>query len=111
MPYAFGEKMIISLNEQNFDQQTLSGVTLVDFYADWCGPCKRMTPVLESLAKTLIPDQITVAKVNVDENPNLSAKFGVRSIPMFALIKDGELVGKLVGSKPEGELLAFATSS
>tara|TARA_R100000008_G_C3514723_1_gene130717 strand:- start:96 stop:407 length:312 start_codon:yes stop_codon:yes gene_type:complete len=103
--------MIITLDESNFDQKTSSGVTLVDFYADWCGPCKRMTPVLESLAKTLIPDQIQVAKVNVDHSPSLSAKYGVRSIPMFALIKDGKLVNTLIGSKPEGELLAFATSS
>ena len=103
--------MVITLDENNFDHKTSSGVTLVDFYADWCGPCKRMTPVLESVAKTLIPDQIKVAKVNVDHSPNLSAKYGVRTIPMFVLIKDGELVSTLIGSKPEGELLAFATSS
>ena len=103
--------MIINLNDSNFDQETLNGVTLVDFYADWCGPCKRMMPVLESVSKTLMADKIRVAKVNVDQSPNLSAKFGVRTIPMFALVKDGELVGKLVGSKPEGELLAFATST
>ena len=103
--------MIISLNDNNFDQETSSGVTLIDFYADWCGPCKRMMPVLESVAKTLVPDQIKVAKVNIDQNPSLSAKFGVRSIPMFALVKDGQIVETIVGSKPEGELLAFATSS
>ena len=102
--------MVINLNEENFDLKTSDGVTLVDFYADWCGPCKRMMPVLESVANEL-NEKVVVAKVNVDDSPNLSARYGVRSIPMFALIKDGELVGKLVGSKPAGELLAFATST
>lgn len=102
--------MIINLNEENFDLKTSDGVTLVDFYADWCGPCRRMMPVLESVANEL-SEKVVVAKVNVDDSPNLSARYGVRSIPMFALIKDGELVGKLVGSKPAGELLAFATST
>ena len=102
--------MFEDLNDDNFDQQTSNGVTLVDFYADWCGPCKRMAPTLDSLASR-VAGQASIAKVNVDHSPSLSAKYGVRSIPMFALIKDGKLVNTLIGSKPEGELLAFATSS
>ena len=102
--------MIVKLNDTNFDKLTSSGVTLVDFYADWCGPCKRMNPILDSIAAKL-KDQVTVAKVNVDSSPNLSAKFGVRGIPMFALIKDGKLVKKITGSKAESELINFATST
>ena len=102
---------IINLDDNTFDQSTSDGVTLVDFYADWCGPCKRMLPVLESVSETLSSENVSVAKVNVDHSPKTSARFGVRTIPMFALIKDGQLVGKLVGSKPAGELLAFATST
>tara|TARA_Y100001970_G_C14199181_1_gene840054 strand:- start:1218 stop:1526 length:309 start_codon:yes stop_codon:yes gene_type:complete len=102
--------MVINLDESNFDQETCTGVTLVDFYADWCGPCRRMTPILDSVAERL-SNRVTVAKVNVDHSPNISAKFGVRGIPMFALIKDGQLVRKITGSKAESELIAFATST
>ena len=102
--------MIVDLNDGNFDEQTNSGVTLVDFYADWCGPCKRMTPILSSVASKL-KDRVKVAKVNVDKSPSLSAKFGVRGIPMFVLIKDGKLVKKVTGSKAESELINFATSN
>jgi thioredoxin 1 len=110
MPCYFLEKiMIISLNDENFDQTTSSGVTLVDFYADWCGPCKRMLPKVESVASKL-KGKITVAKVNVDESRNTAAKFSIRSIPTFALIKDGKVVSVSAGSKSEQELLLFAES-
>lgn len=102
--------MIVKLNDTNFDELTSTGVTLIDFYADWCGPCKRMNPILDSVANRL-KDQVTVAKVNVDSSPNLSAKFGVRGIPMFVLVKDGKLLKKVTGSKAESELINFATST
>tara|TARA_R100001443_G_scaffold112906_1_gene127008 strand:+ start:664 stop:1011 length:348 start_codon:yes stop_codon:yes gene_type:complete len=110
MPCYFLEKiMIISLNDENFDQTTSSGVTLVDFYADWCGPCKRMLPKVESVASKL-EGKVTVAKVNVDESRTTAAKFSIRSIPTFALIKDGKVVSVSTGSKSEQELLLFAES-
>ena len=102
-------KMIISLNDENFDQTTSSGVTLVDFYADWCQPCKRMMPKVESVA-TQLQGKVTVAKVNVDEAKTVAAKFGIRSIPTFALIKDGTVLSVSAGSKSEQDLLSFAES-
>ena len=101
---------IETLNDSNFDSETNSGVTLVDFYADWCGPCKRMLPIVNSVAQTL-GDSVRVVKVNVDQSPLLSQRFGVKSIPTFALVKDGQVVSKLIGSKAESELLAFASSN
>jgi len=101
---------IDTLNDQNFDSVTSDGVTLVDFYADWCGPCKRMLPVVESVASSL-GDTVKVVKVNVDQSPLTSQKFGIKTIPTFALVKDGQIVSKLIGSKPESELLAFASST
>tara|TARA_B100000427_G_C15065416_1_gene401734 strand:- start:103 stop:423 length:321 start_codon:yes stop_codon:yes gene_type:complete len=95
---------VINLNDDNFDQQTSSGVTLVDFYADWCGPCKRMAPTLDSLASRLA-GQASIAKVNVDHSPNLSNRFGVRGIPMFVVMKDGQVINKSTGSKSEQQLL------
>ena len=65
---------VIRLNENNFDTETSTGTTLVDFYADWCMPCKRLSPVLDSLSQTL-KGKVTVAKINVDESPNVAQKF------------------------------------
>ena len=101
---------IDTLNDSNFDSETNSGVTLVDFYADWCGPCKRMLPIVNSVAETL-GDSVRVVKVNIDQSPMLSQRFGIKSIPTFALVKDGQVVSRLIGSKPESELLAFVSSN
>lgn len=101
---------IETLDDSNFDSETNTGVTLVDFYADWCAPCRRMLPIVNSVAQTL-GDSVRVVKVNVDKSPLLSQRFGVKSIPTFALVKDGQVVSKLIGSKAESELLAFASSN
>lgn len=85
------------LDIQNFESTIKNnGVVLVDFYADWCGPCKVLAPTLESLS-IQYEGKAIVAKVNVDKNPGLSAKFGVRSIPALFYFKNGELVGKQTG--------------
>ena len=97
---------VISLDDQNFDQQISKGITLVDFYADWCGPCKKMAPALISVAEKLT-GKITVAKVNVDESPKLYRRFNIRGIPMLLVIKDGTVINKAVGAKSEQELLLF----
>ena len=99
--------MIIDLNDDNFDQTTSEGVTLVDFYADWCQPCRRMMPKVEAVAAKL-EGKITVAKVNVDESRVTATKFAIRSIPTFALIKDGRVISVSAGSKSEQDLLLFA---
>ena len=100
-------KMIISLDENNFDKETANGVTLVDFYADWCAPCRRMLPKLESVAKQL-EGKVTVAKVNVDNARGLAMKFAIKSVPTFALIKDGKTLDVSAGSKSEKDLMLFA---
>ena len=92
------------LNESNFREETSSGLILIDFYADWCGPCKRMTPILNEIASEY-GDKVTVAKVNVDSNPQLSRQFGVRGIPMFVVIKDGNRVDVTTGAKSKQQLL------
>jgi thioredoxin 1 len=93
--------MIQHLDKKNFDTTLKNNsVVLVDFYADWCGPCKALHPTLESVAKKF-DGKAVVSKINVDKNPELSAKFGVRSIPALFYFKDGELVGQQVGMQSE----------
>jgi len=94
------------LNENNFDTETSTGTTLVDFYADWCMPCRKLSPVLESLASTLA-GKVTVAKVNVDESGQLAKKYNVRSIPTLIVIKDGKVVNRHTGVKTKQQLLEF----
>jgi thioredoxin 1 len=96
--------MIQHLDKQNFDTTLKNNsVVLVDFYADWCGPCKALHPALESVAKKF-DGQAVISKINVDKNPELSAQFKVRSIPALFYFKDGQLVGQQVGMQSEKEL-------
>lgn len=89
--------MLQYLNQANFDETLQDNdVVLVDFYADWCGPCKALHPALENLSQEF-DGKVTIAKVNVDKNPELSAKFGIRSIPALFYFKKGEVAGKQVG--------------
>ena len=88
--------MAVALSEENFADQIKSGVTLVDFWAEWCGPCQMMLPILEELT-TVMGDKATVAKVNVDEAPALAAQFRVMSIPTIIIFKDGQPVDQMVG--------------
>lgn len=85
----------IVLTEQNFDETIATGVTLVDFWAEWCGPCQMMLPILADFA-TKMEGKMKVAKVNVDENPGLAAKFRVMSIPNLVVFKDGKPVEQMV---------------
>jgi len=96
----------IAVTDANFDSSVLKSSTpvLVDFWAPWCGPCVAIAPVLESLAEEY-KGQITVAKMNVDENANIPANFGVRSIPYLALFKDGKLFDSIVGAVPKTKLV------
>jgi thioredoxin len=79
------------------------GVMIVDFWAPWCGPCRAIAPVLEDLARTS-GRTITLAKVNVDEQPGLAARFGIHSIPTLLFVKDGRIVDQVVGAVPRVEL-------
>ncbi|MNW51956.1 Thioredoxin C-1 [compost metagenome] len=84
------------MTKNTFSNQIQSGVTLVDFWAPWCGPCKIQLPIVEELADEL-KGQATLAKVNVDEETELASQFGIRSIPTLLLFKDGKLVDTMVG--------------
>lgn len=86
----------ITLNQQNFDEITSKGVVLVDFWATWCGPCKRMAPNVEEIA-TEYKGKVTVGKVDVDECQELATRFGIMSIPTLIVFKDGEKKEVLVG--------------
>ena len=90
--------MIKYLKEENFDEEIKDGLVLVDFYADWCGPCKMLGQVLETL------EDINILKVNTDEFEELSMKYGVMSIPTIILFKDGKEVAKNIGFMAKEEL-------
>lgn len=89
--------MLKEVTEQDFQSTVGSGVTLVDFWAEWCGPCRMVAPVLEELQGEL-GDSAKIVKLNVDENPNIAQKFGISGIPTMLLFKDGQVVDKLVGA-------------
>ena len=92
------------INETNFETEILGGGTaLVDFYADWCGPCKMIAPVVEEIAAE--NPNITVGKVNVDESSELAAKFGVMSIPTLIVFKEGKEYSKIVGFNSKAAIL------
>ena len=96
---------VIKLNENNFSSEILNakGVALVDFYADWCGPCKMVSPLVDEIAKEN-PD-IVVGKVNVDESSSLAMQYGVVSIPTLVAFKDGKEVERIVGYRPKEDII------
>ena len=96
---------IVHLNEQSFDSHIGNAgvLTLVDFWADWCAPCRVVAPVLERLADEF-DDRLVIAKVDVDQAPALAERFNVRSVPTLALFRDGQLVDTLIGALPEKAL-------
>ena len=95
--YSMGIK---DLNESNFTVEVSRGISVVDFWADWCGPCKMLSPILESLALNY-SGRIRVYKVNVDRCPNLAALFGIMSIPTVIIFKDGVAIDHIIGLHPK----------
>jgi thioredoxin len=102
--------MAIALTKDNFTQSIQSGVSLVDFWAPWCGPCKMQLPIVEELA-TELEGQATIGKINVDEQPELASQFGVMSIPTLILFKDGQPIDKLVGLQSKDSLKTRITNN
>jgi len=92
--------MTVKLTDANFNEEVKSGVTLVDFWAPWCGPCRMVAPVLEEVAEKY-QGKAKVGKLNVDENQATAGEFGIMSIPTMLVFKDGEPVDKIVGAVPK----------
>lgn len=97
--------MAIVLNEQNFEKEVLKAdlPVLVDFYADWCGPCKMLSPIIEELAEEL-KDKVKMAKLDIDQNKEITVKYGVMSVPTMILFKDGKEEKRIVGLRSKEEL-------
>jgi len=95
----------VELTTQSFDQAVSSGVTLVDFWAEWCGPCRMIAPVVDEIAGEY-QGRARVAKVNIDNEQDLAARYRVNSIPTLLVIKDGQEKGRLVGVQPKAKIAA-----
>lgn len=95
---------MIMLDTADFEKEVMAekGLVLVDFYADWCMPCKMLSPILEELSEEI--DDVKIVKVNTDKNQELASSFGVMSIPTLLFVKDGKVIDTLVGMRPKEEL-------
>lgn len=93
------------INNNNFNDETKEGIVLVDVWANWCGPCKMLTPVLEQLSGEM--KEVKFFKVNVDENGELAQQFRIASIPTVMIFKDGEVVDKMMGFRPKNQVEEF----
>jgi thioredoxin 1 len=100
-----------SVSDTNFEAEVLkaSGPVLVDFYADWCGPCKAMSPLIDELAAAH-KDKLKVVKLNIDDSPNAPTKYGVRGIPTFIVFKDGKVADTRVGGMSKSQLSTWVES-
>lgn len=103
---------ITAVTDQNFDDEVINSdkPVLVDYWAEWCGPCKAIAPVLDDVASEYA-DTVKITKLNIEENPSMASKYGIRSIPTLLLFKGGEVVSQHSGSLSKAELKAFLDSN
>ena len=99
--------MATNFTDSSFDTDVLKSdkLTVVDFWAEWCGPCKALTPIIEQLS-TQYDGKVNIGKLDVDANPEVSMKYGIRSIPTILFVKGGQVVDKVVGAVPKNQLEA-----
>jgi len=103
---------MIAVTDSSFEADVVkaSGPVLVDFWAEWCGPCRQIAPALEELSKELA-GKITIAKINIDENPQTPSKYGVRGIPTLMIFKDGAVAATKIGALPKSKLFEWVESA
>ncbi len=98
--------MVLKINKENINEVIKSEKkVLLDFYADWCGPCRMVSPIVDEIAEEN-PDYL-IGKINVDEEPDLAQEFGVMSIPMLVVLEQGEIVNSSVGARPKAQILSM----
>ena len=102
----------VKVTDESFEQDVLKSTkpVLVDFWAEWCGPCRQIAPSLDQIAEEL-SDQVTVAKVNIEESPTTPSRYGVRGIPTMMLFKDGQMTSMKVGAMPKQKILEWLNES
>jgi len=105
-------QQIVHLSDDSFENDVLKadGLTLVDFWAEWCGPCKMIAPILDEVAGEY-EGKLTIAKLNIDDNPATAPKYGIRGIPTLLLFKNGEVVATKVGALSKGQLKEFLNAN
>jgi thioredoxin 1 len=98
---------VTTITKDNFDQEILkeSKTVLLDFWASWCGPCRMVSPIIDEIAKER--SDLKVGKINVDEQPELAARYGVMSIPTLVVMKDGKVVNQTAGARPKPQILSL----
>ena len=101
---------VLQVNQNNFDNEIMKSekIVLLDFYADWCGPCRMVSPLVDEIAEE--NSQVLVGKINVDQEPELAGAFGVASIPTLVVMKNGKVVSQSSGARPKAQILAMLES-